>query len=149
MKVKFETCELAKKYGYPQEGSSWFNIGNPCIKTFSSGSYKDYGDRYICRIELYDLLDWFRNIHKIHVIPMPITGSKNGYDSYPIIGWCCEILIPYENVNSYYMGYPVLDWFVMSRIEEGEKLEDYVSKFDTYEEALEDGLQTAFKHIKK
>lgn len=86
---------------------------------------------------MYTLIEEWFNTKGYYFIPSPITGSKNGYDSFPIIGWRTDILIPARNnVNSYYMGYPVLDWFIMDDLEEGETIEDHnVDKSNTIKES--------------
>lgn len=93
---------------------------------------------------LEEINQWIRNKKKIYVIISPIVGSKNYYDSFPIIGWQYDSLETNKGTdNSYYMGYPVLQWFTAeeSCFDPGETLEDInIEKFDTYEEALENGL---------
>ena len=72
---------------------------------------------------------WLRDKYKIYGVLKPIIGSKNGYDSYPILGWDFDIFITnLDKDNSYYMGYPIGEWFTatLDRLDEGDVLSDYV-----------------------
>lgn len=81
---------------------------------------------------------WFRENYNIHHAMKPIIGSKNGYDSFPILGWDYDIFVTNKDTqNSFYMGYPVGNWFTatLDRFDEGETLEDLNIHPLTYEEA--------------
>jgi hypothetical protein len=71
---------------------------------------------------------WFEEKYKIYVCLKPVLGSKNGYDSFPILGWDFDIFSTNTDTdNSYYMGYPIGEWFTatLDRFEEGETLSFY------------------------
>lgn len=126
------------------------------FEQYSEDNHLPTTDVYIDEIHLpievfTNIVNLYLNqVHKIYIIPTPITGSKNGYDSFPIIGWNYDILYPQNSNNSYYMGYPVLEWFHIDRLEEGETLEEYnVEKFKTIFEALFGATIYALKHITK
>lgn len=97
------------------------------------------------------LQKWLRIKHNIHIIIIPVIGSKNGYDSYPIIGWRADIITLNRNSkNSYYMGYPILDYYTAeeSAFDDGDTLEDInIKRFDEPEEALEDALIDALNML--
>jgi hypothetical protein len=101
-----------------------------------------------------ELQKWLRVEHKNYIIPKPILGSKNGYDSFPIIGWDYDDLITNINTdNSYWMGYPIGDWF--QGCVDKEEIEDgYIDDiFETngdfdYEKAMYKSLLNALKSIK-
>ncbi len=64
--------------------------------------------------------------YNIYHVPKPVLGSKNGYDSFPIIGWDFDVFISHKDYNSFYMGYPIGEWFTatLDRFEPDETLED-------------------------
>ena len=98
-----------------------------------------------------ELQRWLREFHNIHVVLKPIMGSKNGYDSFPMLGWGSDVICLNKNSeNSYYMGYPIGDWFTASsdNFDEGDTLEDFRVNPLRYEEALELGLIEGLKLIK-
>ncbi len=81
---------------------------------------------------------WFREKYNIHYAMKPILGSKNGYDSFPMLGWDYDIFVTNrETKNSYYMGYPVGEWFTatLDNFDEGETLSDLNIHPLNYEEA--------------
>ena len=99
-------------------------------------------DEYTCKTikaPLYQqAFGFFREKYNIHYAMKPILGSKNGYDSFPILGWDYDIFITNKGTqNSYYMGYPVGEWFTatLDMFDESETLEDLDIHPLTYEEA--------------
>jgi len=81
---------------------------------------------------------WLENKYNIYGIPKPILGSKNGYDSFPILGWDFDsFMTNLDTDNSYYMGYPIGEWFTatLERFEEGGTLSDYNIEPMTKEDA--------------
>jgi len=100
-------------------------------------------DEYLqmCRIEE------FLNKNRIYLIPNPITGTKNGYDSFPIVGWRHDVLISSKlDYNSYYLGYPYGEFYTMDDLEKGETLEDInidlsVTIFESKKKALVYGIE--------
>jgi len=94
---------------------------------------------------------WFREKYNIHYAMKPILGSKNGYDSFPILGGDYDIFITNKGTqNSYYMGYPVGEWFTatLDMFDEGETLEDLNIHPLTYEEAELECLKKLFEIVK-
>ena len=82
----------------------------------------------------------------------PILGSKNGYDSFPILGWDYDIFITNKDTwNSFYMGYPVGEWFTatLDNFDEGETLSDLNINPTTYEEAELKCLKKLIEIVKK
>lgn len=82
--------------------------------------------------------NWIREKYKIYGIMKPILGSKNGYDSFPILGWDSDIFVAnLDTDNSYYMGYPIREWFTATSdlFENGETLSDYGIEPMSYEKA--------------
>lgn len=80
---------------------------------------------------------WLRDKYKIYYALKPVIGSKNDYDSYPILGWDYDIFkTNIGSTNSFYMDWEVSEWFTatLDRFEEGDKLEDLVEP-KLYEEA--------------
>jgi hypothetical protein len=81
---------------------------------------------------------WLREKYNIHYAMKPILGSKNGYDSFPMLGWDYDIFVTNrETKNSYYMGYPVGEWFTatLDNFDEGETLSDLNIHTLNYKEA--------------
>lgn len=93
------------------------------------------------------LIEEWLNRQGYHFIPSPILGSKNGYDSFPLIGWRTDLIMTNkETVNSYYMGYPIGEWFVADSLEQGETLDDLnIDKFETIQESKLRSMEEALK----
>ena len=91
------------------------------IKKYKRDNYvSEYND-----IVILSLIETWMNSINVYLIPNPILGSKNGYDSFPIIGWRYDILSTNKNTtNSFYMGYPIQDWCVFESLEKGETFSD-------------------------
>ena len=91
------------------------------IKKYKRDNYvSEYND-----IVILSLIETWMNSINVYLIPNPILGSKNGYDSFPIIGWRYDILSTNKNTtNSFYMGYPIQDWYVFESLEKGETFSD-------------------------
>jgi hypothetical protein len=82
----------------------------------------------------------------------PILGSKNGYDSFPMLGWDYDIFVTNrETKNSYYMGYPVGEWFTatLDNFDEGETLSDLNIHPLNYEEAELECLKKLIEIVKQ
>ena len=95
---------------------------------------------------------WFREKYNIHYAMKPILGSKNGYDSFPMLGWDYDIFITNKGTqNSYYMGYPVGEWFTatLDMFDEGETLEDLNIHPLSYEEAELECLMKLIEIVKE
>ena len=147
--ITFETAKLAKEKGFSLPISSdnkYFN---------DNGNVHIWG--WFHPLELADPIDavsqsllqrWLREVHNIQVVMKPVLGSKNGYDSYPMIGWDFDIIKLNKNSNnSYYMGYPIGDWFT-GIVEDDETLEELgINPNLSYEESLEIGLQKGLKYV--
>ena len=94
---------------------------------------------------------WFREEYNIHHAMKPKLGSKNGYDSFPILGWDYDIFITNKGTqNSFYMGYPVGEWFTatLDRFVEGETLKDLNIHPLTYEESELECLKKIIEIVK-
>jgi hypothetical protein len=91
---------------------------------------------------------FFRDFYNIHHAMKPVLGSKNGYDSFPILGWSFDIFKSHKETQSYYMGYPIGDWFTGTEdlTEEG-ILPNWVNPL-TYPQAEILALQTIIQIIK-
>lgn len=153
--ITYETAKLTKQKSFNEYTSYMFEESGVEIGSKCSGDYKHSDwDKHIIRYSrpTQSLLQrWLREIHNIHVIMKPVIGSKNGYDSYPMLGWDFDIIgLNKNSTNSYYMGYPIGDWFTatLDRFDEGDTLEDLNVNPLEYEEALELGLQAGLKLIK-
>lgn len=97
------------------------------------------------------VFEWARKAHNISHAMKPIIGSKNGYDSYPILGWDSDLFILTKGAtNSYYMGYPVGEWFTatLDCFDEGDTLEDRID-IRTYNEAESYCIDKLIQTIKK
>lgn len=96
--------------------------------------------------------NWFEENYKMHAIPKPIIGSKNGYDSFPILGWDYDIItLNVGATNSYYMGYPITEWFTatLDRFEDGDTLSDLGIEPMTKEEAQQACLEKLCEIVEK
>jgi hypothetical protein len=96
------------------------------------------GDNWCAAPIFSQAFRWFREKYNIHYAMKPILGSKNGYDSFPMLGWDYDIFVTNrETKNSYYMGYPVGEWFTatLDNFDEGETLSDLNIHPLNYEEA--------------
>lgn len=131
--IAFDTAKLAKEKGFNYETFLYYiNNGELCsefdrLTGVISGDYLTYDfnslkeDYYSFRGVLEEhisaptqtqLQKWLRETHNIHVVMKPVLGSKNGYDSYPMLGWDYDIMVNNrDETNSYYMGYPIGEWF--------------------------------------
>jgi hypothetical protein len=118
----------------------------PCFSVYYNGEYHEHGiqnqflhEKNECSAPLYQqAFRWFREKYNIHYAMKPILGSKNGYDSFPMLGWDYDIFVTNrETKNSYYMGYPVGEWFTatLDNFDEGETLSDLNIHPLNYEEA--------------
>jgi hypothetical protein len=97
------------------------------------------------------VFEWARKTHNISHSMKPIIGSKNGYDSYPILGWDSDLFILTKGAtNSYYMGYPVGEWFTatLDCFDDGDTLEDRID-IRTYDEAESYCIDKLIQTIKK
>lgn len=95
---------------------------------------------------------FLRDKYNIYHVIKPVIGSKNGYDSFPILGWDYDIFITNkETKNSYYMGYPIGEWFTatLDRFDEDETLEDLNVCPLTYEEVELECLKKLIEIINK
>jgi hypothetical protein len=158
-KITFETAKLAKEKGFDEivynaynlngEFGNFYDIVGECPFSDNYGpEYIDY-DKLRYAAPTQSLLQrWLREKHNIHVVMKPVMGSKNGYDSYPMLGWDYDIITLLKNsTNSYYMGHPIGYWFT-GVIDQGDSLEDNDVNPKKYEDALEDGLFAGLKCVK-
>lgn len=143
--VSLETAKLAKERGFLPH-----TITTKFTNDYLLGGKNVMINESCILVWMCELQKWFREYHNIHIIMKPVLGSKNGYDSYPMLGWDYDIVrLNRDATNSYYMGYPIGDWFTATedRIDEGDTLADYHVHPKKYEEAFESGLLEALKLI--
>lgn len=150
--VTIETSRLAKQKGFNLQTYEYF-IGEVPVSSVPQKSNHNKDSslsplEYTTRPTQSVLQTWLRDNYQIHVIMKPVLGSKNGYDSYPLIGWNYDIIMNNKEINnSYYMGYPIGEWFTAVIDNEDETLEN-IRVFEKYENALEDGLFNGLKQIR-
>lgn len=166
--ITYETAKKAKEVGFNKLCSHYYildyhnfkhdgilykrSLPDNCNSNNIFQYYSSINQPHLVDVSTQTSLQtWLREKYLIHVLIKPVIGSKNGYDSYPIIGWDYDIISNNKNnTNSYYMGYPIGEWFtaIVDDIEDGETLEDYnVRIFSTYEDALEMGLKKSLNLI--
>ena len=158
--VKFETAKLAYEKGF-NSSEYWSEMlmydtdGELCKIVLGKQLFQPepFNKGFILAPSQSLLMKWLRETHHTIVLPRPVMGRKNGYDSFPIIGWDYDVLSTVEGQNSYYMGYPVLNWYTADipeeEFEEGETLADFnVEPFAVYEDALERGIFTTLMSLK-
>lgn len=163
--IALKTAKKAKEVGFDVDcGNYWVETLEHTldIPRNGEGVFPDHEPRILSfkPIEDYHIIHgsaptqsllqkYLREAHNINVLPCPVLGKKNGYDSYPFIGWRYDILLLNKGTkNSYFMGYPILEWFAAESLEEDETLKDLnIDRFDTFEEALEEGLYEALLKI--
>ena len=86
------------------------------------------------------LRQYFRELLKL----LHYKELKNGYDSFPIIGWEYDILRTNKDTeNSFYMGYPIGYWMTATTdvFEDGDSLEDLGLHPLSFNEATIDCLE--------
>lgn len=109
------------------------------IKKYSRAHYvSEYNN-----IVVIALIEQWMNSLNAYLIPSPVLGPKNGYDSFPILGWRYDIIMTNKgNENSFYMGYPIQDWFVQESLESGETFSDINIKIS---ENLDEAKKSAIR----
>jgi hypothetical protein len=153
--IPYEQALALKELGFNRRTLAQYNTrqGNEWILTFDfSGEGQFSGNGGPCVAPTFSqCFKWFRENYNIHHAMKPILGSKNGYDSFPILGWDYDIFVTNkETQNSYYMGYPVGEWFTatLDRFDEGETLEDLNIHPLTYEDAELECLKELIEIVK-
>lgn len=154
--VPYEQALALKELGFDE----------PCIAFYTQNAYGDgkelqwfrkpndcNRDYVFISAPLYQqAFRWFREKYNIHYAMKPILGSKNGYDSFPMLGWDYDIFVTNrETKNSYYMGYPVGEWFTatLDNFDEGETLSDLNIHPLNYEDAELECLKKLIEFVKK
>lgn len=120
----FSLSYLAKKMGYDVPSTTFFtkrisdsrktkvSTWDLITETNEVCYFNEDMDADFVRPTLEELHFWLIEKYNAYVTICPVCGSKNGYDSYPIIGWRFDALMLNRGFkNSYYMGYPIGDWF--------------------------------------
>jgi len=116
--ITLETAKLAKEVKLRYPHKSWYDSPHLAKPEVVLNNSKHDDDMYPAPTQSL-LQKWLRDKHNIHVIPV------SGEHGLPHYDFCCM----------FYNGH----WFNASQ---------EVSDYDSYEEALEDGLQTALEFIK-
>jgi hypothetical protein len=152
--VPYEQALALKELGFDESTYTWRQHGNGI-----SGDVEGKRDYYNRKGDVYTALPlfqqafrWFREKYNIHYAMKPILGSKNGYDSFPMLGWDYDIFVTNrETKNSYYMGYPVGEWFTatLDNFDEGETLSDLNIHPLNYEEAELECLKKLIEIVKQ
>jgi hypothetical protein len=170
--VSFKIAKLLKKLNIILPHYAWYNEAQLLIVNSDEPEYETISmsihdivnkspenpiGAYPCPL-LQTLVDWLEIEHNIHIVPTPNIGNKNGYDSFPIVGWKSDVLIPnLDNKEAYYMGYPVLVWSTLEDLKdernngmENLSLKDIgFQNFKTKNEAIEFGCSHALNIIKR
>lgn len=126
--ITFETAKLAKEKGYPQTAGKMFDNGKLKKVSLSLGHPSDYKDRFYSAPTQSLLQKWLREVHNIIVQPK--------YEH--ILSCSCDIdcrLELFRINNDRGSCSPIHTQYINTG-------------FDTYEQALEAGLQEALKLIK-
>lgn len=133
----------------------WIDLDDENVVTISS--LIEYYDSVISdkidAVTFEEAEEFFSEKHNMYSIPKPILGSKNGYDSFPIIGWDFDIIATLKDSdNSFYMGYPIGDWFTgtLDRLDPDDpddKLSDYIEPL-TLRQAKINGIKTMIEVVK-
>lgn len=125
--VSFNTAKLLKEAGFDVPCNSYYELEDgeavrkDCIRPYD---HNGFGDTICSRPTLALAARWLRDEHKLHV-SVSIAGLFDGLRD--LIYWAFSVM----NVNT--------------------ALFEYIdgNRYDSYEEALEAGLQKAIKLIKK
>jgi len=153
--IPYEQALALKELGFDEPCISCYDKLN-MLATYSENLFepKNYNTSGYCvSAPLYQqVFRWFREKYNIHYAMKPILGSKNGYDSFPMLGWDYDIFVTNrETKNSYYMGYPVGEWFTatLDNFDEGETLSDLNIHPLNYEDAELECLNKLIEFVKK
>ena len=149
--IPYEQALALKELGFDEPCFGYFYTKDKFFETKIKNSELDEE----CSISVptfSQAFRWFREKYNINYAMRPILGSKNGYDSFPILGWDYDIFITNKDTwNSFYMGYPVGEWFTatLDNFDEGETLSDLNINPTTYEEAELECLNKLIEIVKK
>ena len=145
--VPYEQALALKELGFDEPCLGWYSKDG----TFYEGKMTIH--QGLLSAPLYQqAFSFFREKYNIHYAMKPILGSKNGYDSFPMLGWDYDIFVTNrETKNSYYMGYPVGEWFTatLDNFDEGETLSDLNIHPLNYEEAELECLNKLIEIVKQ
>jgi hypothetical protein len=99
----------------PKNYSTALKLGYPGVPNFTDPPYYE------------KILEWIEDEYNIYGVLTPRLGSKNGYDSFPLLGWRLECLYSLEvenkNYNSFYLGYNILEYVEFTKEDLKENLE--------------------------
>jgi hypothetical protein len=123
--ITFETAKLAKHKNFPQRTGKMFDNGKLKKVSLSLGHPSDYKDRFYSAPTQSLLQKWLREVYNIQVIVIPFASDSMDENSNTI--YC------FFSNNKHF--YAFVD-------------KDHKNQYNTYEEALEIGLQEALKLIK-
>jgi hypothetical protein len=148
--IPYEQALTLKELGFDEPCFGWFTDTHLRIGFVESKHVQ--GENEILAPLYQQAFRWFREKYNIHYAMKPILGSKNGYDSFPMLGWDYDIFVTNrETKNSYYMGYPVGEWFTatLDNFDEGETLSDLNIHPLNYEDAELECLNKLIEFVKK
>ncbi len=136
--IPYEQALALKELGFDESCIKYYWTDGMFTKTYESPFNHNKRDNSISAPLYQQAFRWFREKYNINYAMKPILGSKNGYDSFPILGWDYDIFITNKDTwNSFYMGYPVGEWFTatLDNFDEGETLSDLNINPTTYDKA--------------
>lgn len=114
----------------PKNYNTALKLGYPGVPNFTNLPYYE------------EILEWIEGTYYIYGILTPRLGSKNGYDSFPVLGWRLECLYSLEmgnsQFNSFYLGYHVLEYVEFTKEDLKECLEDSFKDADYRETILKE-----------
>lgn len=115
--IYFYTIPNSKMFGLDEKGRS-YPISNTSKKLYKVGEYATLNSRNVIFAPTQSLLaKWLREVHKLHI----------------------TIIIGYGEITWYS--------FIIQSIDSDSYIQDYEGSFNTYEEALEQGLISSLKLI--
>ena len=131
--VSFDTAKMLKEAGFDVE-CDWFYINNGSVETgivVRSTSLRDHNmaTGFLSRPTQALAARWLREVNGIHVSSNIFMDSANDADGKTVDEWT-------------FWSYDLFD-------NSGRIIEESDDRYDSYEEALEAGLQEAIKLIKK
>lgn len=152
--VSHSIAERLKNLGFKDRVLTFYEDKN--VRIYHDATFGwDFNTSFLncmSRPTISQALEWARETHGIYSVPRPVLGSKNGYDSFPILGWEYDILQTNKDTeNSFYMGYPVGAWMsaTIDVFEDGDSLDDLGINLMKFENAMIDCLENIIIILEK